>query len=81
MLRPRRLSVLWLHCPARRGLASLASGAPARRCKHRLGVNGAESGYIPSLPASIDRKEGKAMYIGGGVLALIIIILLLIWIF
>ena len=48
---------------------------------HRLGVNGAESGYIPFLPASIDRKEGKAMYIGGGVLALIIIILLLIWIF
>jgi hypothetical protein len=59
----------------------LASGASARRCKHRLGVNGAESGYITSLPASIDRKEGKAMYIGGGVLALIIIILLLIWIF
>ena len=62
-------------------LARIGPLAAARRCKHRLGVNGAESGYIRSLPASIDRKEGKAMYIGGGVLALIIIILLLIWLF
>jgi hypothetical protein len=38
-------------------------------------------GTSTSLPASIDRKEGKAMYIGGGVLLLIIIILLIIWIF
>jgi hypothetical protein len=44
------------------GLGPVGSQGPWRfesSRPHRLGVNGAESGYIRSLPASIDRKEAR----------------------
>jgi hypothetical protein len=59
-----------------------ASNVPAvdARCRWPTNVGGFATG-TERVSAGRQRPEGDEMYIGGGVLALIIIILLLIWLF